>query len=295
MFKNNHPAVIKIFLPSGDPTAIRIAEISSIILCAIEVPRLQLNNFFDLPESRKAALYCLLGEDENGKQQVYIGQTSRLKKRLKSHNEQKDFWNKAIIFVSSTNKMTKAHMLYLESVIIEKVIQANRYKIENNKSGLKQHMPRELQAECDVCFDEIEVLSETLGFPLFKPINSSSGALKNNDQESLLFYCKRNGSNGKGVYNNEGFIVLQGSIVSSKPSNTFSKSYYAKRREKLMIDNIIVERDKKLIFSEDYLFDSVSAASAVLIGTSSNGWEVWKDSEDRTLDLIVRQGASSVT
>ena len=82
------PKTIQIFLPSGEPTGIRVAEITTRIIRVIEVPRLLLGDFFSMPEAAGGAVYFLFGENEDsGKPSVYIGQTGDLKKRLKKHKE----------------------------------------------------------------------------------------------------------------------------------------------------------------------------------------------------------------
>lgn len=45
------PRTIQIFLPTGDPAGIRIAEITTSIMRLIEVPRSDLSAFLKLPEA----------------------------------------------------------------------------------------------------------------------------------------------------------------------------------------------------------------------------------------------------
>ena len=60
------PKTIQIFLPSGDPRGIRIAEITTRIVQVIEVPRSLLQEFIKMPESGQVALYVLIGDEGNG-------------------------------------------------------------------------------------------------------------------------------------------------------------------------------------------------------------------------------------
>ena len=53
------PRTIQIFLPTGDPSGIRIAEITTSIIRVIEVPRNQLVDFLEMPESGQVGLYFL--------------------------------------------------------------------------------------------------------------------------------------------------------------------------------------------------------------------------------------------
>lgn len=87
------PKTIQIFLPLGDPRGIRIAEITTRIVQLIEVPRPQLDVFLAMSEREQVAVYFLFGHSDDGAEpKVYIGQTGDLRKRLASHNKDKDFW-----------------------------------------------------------------------------------------------------------------------------------------------------------------------------------------------------------
>ena len=94
------PQTIQIFLPLGDPRGIRIAEITTRIVQLIEVPRPQLDVFLAMPESEPVAVYFLFGHSDDGAEpKVYIGQTGDLRKRLASHNKDKDFWQRALVLI----------------------------------------------------------------------------------------------------------------------------------------------------------------------------------------------------
>jgi len=74
------PQTIQIFLPGGDPRGIRVAEITTRIVQAIEVPRSLLDNFIKMSESDQVAVYFLFGQSEDGTtNKVYIGQSGDLR------------------------------------------------------------------------------------------------------------------------------------------------------------------------------------------------------------------------
>ena len=45
---------------------------------------------------------------------AYIGQSGN----VVQHNQDKDFWNRAMVVISHTNRMTQAHELFLERFAI---------------------------------------------------------------------------------------------------------------------------------------------------------------------------------
>jgi predicted GIY-YIG superfamily endonuclease len=123
---------IQIYLPNGDPSGIRVAELTTSVLRVVEIPRHQLNMFLKMPESSQVGLYLLFSEnEENSGKMLYIGQSGDLKIRLTNHHQKKDFWNKVLVVLSLTNNMTQTHALYLEWLAIERAQQAGRYQVLN--------------------------------------------------------------------------------------------------------------------------------------------------------------------
>lgn len=104
-----------------------------------------------------------------------------------------------------------------------------------------------------------------------------------NEETNLEFYIKnRNGVNARALYLKNGMMrVLAGSEFVSKQQNPFMSSDVENVVE-IISDNIC-----RLI--EDFDFTTPSRASKVMTGTSTNGWVVWKTSEGKTLDEIVRK------
>ena len=203
------PKTIQIFLPGGDPQGIRIAEITTRIVQVIEVPRSLLSEFLKMSESDQVALYFLFSEEEDGSERkVYIGQTGDLRKRLVKHHKEKEFWESALVLVSRTDSLTQTHALFLEWHSIQEAKKAARYSTENGNDGSKPHTPAPLAADCLEIFETGHTLLATLGYPIFDSIAKSAASAKPDE----FFYCKASGANGRGMYTEEGFVVLKDSI-----------------------------------------------------------------------------------
>jgi len=274
---NNSAKTIQIFLPTGEPTGIRIAEITTSVLRVIEVPRTKLDDFFAMDESSQVGIYFLFGDDDK----LYIGQSGDLKSRLTQHNKTKEFWNKAVVVLSLTNNFTQTHALYLEWLSINQAKHAGRYFLENANHGSKPHAPAPLEADCSVFFEQMKVVMGTLGYPLFKSLVTK----KANSEE--LFYCKRNGVNGTGLYTDEGFVVLKGSIGRADVPELY-KDKLPKLRSELLTSGEAVIEDNQLVLKKDVLFKSPSGASDFLVCMSTNGWVEWKDKNGTTLSDLKR-------
>lgn len=51
--------------------------------------------------------------------------------RLQSHIVNKDFWNEVVFFTSKDENLTKSHVKYLESRLVQFAKSANRYSVLN--------------------------------------------------------------------------------------------------------------------------------------------------------------------
>ena len=290
------PQTIQIFLPSGDPRGMRIAEITTRIVRVIEVPRSRLNDFIKLPESQQVGVYFLVGDiSEIGLPRVYIGQSGNIGNRLVQHNKNKDFWNRALVVISLTNNMTQTHALFLEWFAIAEATKAERYGLENGNTGARPHTPLPLEADCHEIFETASILLSTLGQPIFESLSNVVKVQGESPDESqeLLFYCKSSDAEGVGEYTNEGFVIHKDSKGRMQTSDSFDGSSNAKLRNLLQAEGVLVPEGKHLKFSRDYLFPSPSTASSVLLGRSSNGWVEWKSTNNKTLDELKRQTSSS--
>lgn len=280
------PKTIQIFLPGGDPRGIRVAEITTRIVQVIEVPRSLLQDFLKMPESEQVALYFLFGESEDGaEQKVYIGQTGDLRARLTKHNKEKEFWERALVLISRTNSLTQTHALFLEWYCLQATRKAGRYADENGNGGSKPHTPAPLEADCLEIFDTGHTLLATLGYPLFDPVAKSPAESRTDD----IFYCKASGANGRGMYTQEGFVVLKGSVGRKENVPSIIGTAGERLRNRLLESGVMRPEGDTVVFERDHLFRSPSMAALALMGRSSNGWVDWKTKDGRTLDAVKRQ------
>lgn len=282
------PKTIQIFLPGGDPRGIRVAEITTRIVQVIEVPRSLLQDFLKMPESDQVAVYFLFGESDDGAQRkVYIGQTGDLRARLTTHNKEKDFWERALVLISRTNSLTQTHALFLEWYCLQATRKAGRYTDENGNSGSKPHTPAPLEADCLEIFETGHALLATLGYPLFDPVAKPAAATAADE----IFYCTASGANGRGLYTEEGFVVLKGSTGRLKNVPSIIGTAGERLRQRLLDSGVMRAEGDGVIFEKDELFRSPSMAALALMGRTCNGWVDWKAKDGRTLDEVKRQVA----
>jgi hypothetical protein len=290
----SRPQTIQIFLPSGDPRGMRVAEITTRIVRVIEVPRSQLADFLKMPEAQQVGVYFLMGElSEAGLPRTYIGQSGSVGKRLEQHHQNKDFWNRAFVLISLTNSLTQTHGLFLEWLAIAEATKAGRYGLENGNTGSQPYTPAPLQADCHEIHETAATLLATLGQPIFEPLTSAPTAKGIVE----LFYCKGSGADGVGEYTTEGFVVHKGSKGRAEIVPSIQGTSHERMRSQLITEGVLTENagsaGSMLVFTRDHLFSSPSTAAMAVMGRSANGWVEWKTASGKTLDEVKRQGVIS--
>lgn len=265
------------YLIDGDPQGIQYAFISNKICQMFVIPRSNLAYLNEQEKLHKPAFYILIGEDELTKPQAYIGETENFRERVKDHDNKKLFWQKALIFVSKDADLTKADVQYLEHKAIVSAKKANTFVLSDNKQVPKApNLPEYRLDTIDEFFEDVKFLASFIGcniFNLAKP------------KVEHLFYTKGRGCDATGFYNSDGFTVLKGSVIVPKIVPSFK---WKEKREK-MLREYTMFKGAKLIMTSDKTFSSPSTAADFCIGSSNNGWLVWKDKDGNTLDSVYRK------
>lgn len=265
------------YLIDGDPKGTQYAFISNKICQMFVVPRSNLSYLNTQEKLQKPAFYILLGEDETTKPQAYIGETENFRERVKDHDSKKTFWQKALIFVSKDADMTKVDVQYLEHKAIVEAKKANSFVLNDNKQTPKApNLPEHQQDSMDEFFNDVKFLASFIGCNIFE--------IKQPKAEHL-FYTKGRGCNAIGFYNSDGFTVLKGSIIAKTTVPSFK---WKDKRNKMQKEYASIE-DGALIMTSDKTFSSPSTAADFCIGSSNNGWLVWKDKNGITLDAVYRK------
>lgn len=299
---------IQIYLPKGNPRGLRLAEMTTRTVRLIEIPRIHISDFFEMPESNQVGLYFLIGETEStDKPLLYVGQTGDLKRRLSQHDD-KDFWTRAFVMLSTNNTMTQTHALYMEHKAIATAIDVGRYDVKNGNSGNKPHTPDPLKADCEELFYTLDVLLSTLGQPIFESLsNKENSNFKNQfstdvgipsssnvetvttDLKPLLFYCKTIDADAQGYYDDDGFVVLEGSLFRKKQISSLGK-WSARKQEEMVTEGLLINYDHKSYkLAKNHLFKTPSGAGQMVTGRNANGWLIWKNEAGETLDKIYRR------
>lgn len=276
--KMNFGKTIKIFLIDGDPNGRMICELSNWSGKAYKIPRINIKDCVDRSDLKSTGVYLLFGKDDNGKDQVYIGEAESILKRLNQQLTLKDFWNEAIIFISKDENLNKAHIKYLENRLHEIAKSVNRYKVENSVIPTQSSISESDRAEMEEFIEYIKMLVNALGHKVFDEKREFKPKLKH----STFAIKAARGADGQGGPTSDGFVVFKGSKASATIVNSLTSNFIA-FRQKLIDEGILINKEEYYEFSDDYIFSSPSTAAIIVMGRSANGLTEWKQKDGKTL------------
>lgn len=279
----SQPRTVQIFLPDGNARSIRIAEVTSRTVQAVQIPRSKLRSAEHREEMQRVGVYFLFGEtdDEAGKPVAYVGEAENCFQRLVNHHRSKDFWRTAVAVTSKTMSFTKAHARYLEYDCLRRARDADRFRLKNNQTPAEPHIPEPMLAELRDNFGTIQTLLSMLGFPILDSLTT--------EKPRHILHCTGRGGEAKGEYTEDGLVVFKGSVTSDNVAPS-ARDTVGKRRKRLVEDGVLEPTgDGSLVFTEDHAFNSPSGAAVIVQGMHVNGWKDWVDDQGRTLDELERQ------
>jgi hypothetical protein len=280
----NAKQTVKIFLAEGNPTGLRVLELFNWNGRGVIIPRDRVEVSLGRDDLSTQGVYLLIGESEDGGGMIYIGESENLKDRVRSHNKTKDFWDTAICFFSKDGNLNKAHVKYLEELLIAESVEAGRMQIENGNQPSRTRLSESDEAEILIFAENIKLILSTVGYTfLKKPAEYESKAKE-------LFVCKGPGAEARGFYSSEGVVVLEGSIARKDISES-AKERHLKLRPALLADGSLKDHNESsYVFTKDVVFSSPSNAAQNVLARNANGWTEWKrESDGKTLDEVYRQ------
>jgi hypothetical protein len=276
------PQTIQIFLPDGSPTSIREAEITNRLVKAILFPRNRIQEVAKREMVHFTGVYFLFGSTEDvAKPIVYIGEGEDCFARIQSHNRKKDFWTHCVIITTKTDEYTKTDGKYLEHYCLAKAKEIGRYATDNDTGSKKPSISESREYDLLDNFDTAKILLATLGYPIFEEKRKA----KSNKE---LFYCKGKEASAVGELTDDGFLVYKDGKANIETTKGMNK-WIGVLRKRLIEEDILKNENNTYIFQQDYIFNSPSAAAAVVLGRSANGWTSWKDKNGKTLDDLKRK------
>ncbi|MCC7000922.1 MAG: GIY-YIG nuclease family protein [Gemmatimonadaceae bacterium] len=279
---------IRIFMPDGSPTGLRMAEVGMSTVKAVACSRTSLDQLDKRAEARRTGVYILVGLDPNiaGRTAIYVGEGDVVFDRIVSHDkdETKDFFERIILFVSKDENLTKAHVRWLEARLIQMAHAANRATVMNANGPTGGNLPEADAAEMSEFLVQAVLLAATLGLNAFEAASAAAvGSAP--DAPSYEVQLKGEGYNATAVLAEGEVIVRKGSVARTYEAPSLNANSVALRAE-LKASGVLEVTPGGLLFKQDYAFGSPSGAAQVVYGASVNGWDAWKFASGKTLQSV---------
>jgi hypothetical protein len=258
---------------------------------AIYSPRAAVNKIMNRSEFDNPGIYCLKGDptDDAFDEKIYIGEAENIKTRLKQHlsDPNKDF-KELIFFVSKDELLTKTQIRYLESRLVQLALEAKTAQIDNGNSPSLPTLHEADISDMEYFLEQIKLILPVMGFKFL--ISSTVSSQKSNESTDgsevhETYYIKTRTFKATMTETDQGYIVAKGSEAKKSLSNSCTETYRNMRR-KLVETKIMVEVGDKLIFAEDAVFNSPSAASNMILGRNSNGFTEWVNKSGKTFKEV---------
>lgn len=282
---------LTVYMIDGTAYGPRLAEIGNWVGKAIYCPRATVNKIITRPEFNNPGIYCLKGDptDEAFDERIYIGEAENIKSRLKQHlsDSTKDF-KELIFFISKDELLTKTQIRYLESRLVQLAIDAKTAQIDNgNSPGIPTLHEADI-SDMEYFLEQMKLILPVMGFKFLisSTVTDNKEELRSQKLEVHQTYTiKTRSFEARMKETDQGFIVTKGSVAKKKLSPSCTETY-RNMRKRLLETNVLIEYEDKLIFAEDTVFNSPSAASNMILGRNSNGLTEWVNEQGETFKQV---------
>lgn len=165
----NDPFTIRIFVPDGDPEGVRLIDRMNWTGLGIVVPREQWLSTKQRAEFSRTGVYILTGQIEgNELPTIYVGEAREIRTRIDNHFQNKDFWDRAIVFTASNNSLNTAHAKWLEYALVERATQAKRSLLDNATAPQEPSLSEAERADTSAFLREVLQILPLVGLKAFE-------------------------------------------------------------------------------------------------------------------------------
>lgn len=279
-----------LFLMDGEVTGRIKCTLSNWTGLAFKIPRPYLEKCKDIQDLKQSGVYFLFGKNDDGDDEVYIGQAGIRKNgegvlfRVSEHLKDEIYFSDAVMLTTQNNSFGPTEISYLENKFTNMAIETERYKVRNGNDPNPGNVTEEKESELEDFIEYSKMVLGVLGYKIFVSIVKKELKIENkiDDEEILYLNAKTKKSEkiikAKCKRTSEGFVVLKGSMIEIIDSKRLPKSI-KELRDKCKTNNEII--NGKL--TKNYLFNSPSYAAMFVLGISRNGKTEWKTEDGTTL------------
>jgi hypothetical protein len=136
----------------------------------VAFPRTKWSEVRQRPELQSTGIYILRGykDDDPDLPTLYIGQADSVRMRIENHVQDKDFWDWAIVFVSASGVLNRAHITWLEYALIKRAHEAKQCHLDNNNSPQEPALTEAEKADTQGFLKEVLQILPLVGLRAFE-------------------------------------------------------------------------------------------------------------------------------
>lgn len=284
----NQGRSIRLFLVDGTSSGLLTAEIMNWTGHVLTGPRSKLSELVQRPECGRTGVYFLVGpaSEQDVRPMVYIGETDDVATRLKQHNKLeekggKDFWEKVCLVTSKDENLTKSHVKYIESHLIQIATHLGRCNLVNGTNHSYSSLPESDRSDMSFFIEQVRIVLPAIGLDFLRErpsLISLSTQSKDDELKTsprFITEVKKLSIKATGQEVEGEFVVLASSLACREWHG--SEHSYQYLHQQLCKSGVLIPIDENLCrFSTDYAFSSPSAAAAVVAGRTANGRKEWR-------------------
>ena len=166
------PFTIRIFVPDGDPEGVRIIDRMNWTGRGIVFPREKWAETKNRVEFSRPGVYILVGYKGEGEKDelptVYVGESDVTRDRIEAHFQNKDFWDRAIVFTATNHGLNKAHVKWLEYALVKRAKAVSRCILDNANEPQEQGLSEAEIADTKGFLKEILQILPLVGLRAFE-------------------------------------------------------------------------------------------------------------------------------
>lgn len=274
---------LELFFIDGRPDGMLTAEMFNWTGHVLRIPRTQIKQGLDRPESKHTGVYVLLGQND-GVPTAYIGEAKNMRARIAQHVSGKDWWDEVILVSTTGDKLHKAHVKYLESRLVEIARSVGKMTLENSSTPPRSSLTEAALANMESFLDTLNMVFPAIRVDMFLERSrppKHQATENNNSSKIFVLTSKKIGISAFAELLDGQWIVKAGSKAQSSwiDTNQGSVSYQSLHAE--LVSNGTLEVFGELAtFTKDFAFSAPSAAAAVLFGRAANGRTSWVTKEE---------------
>jgi hypothetical protein len=269
---------LELFFIDGRPDGMLTAEVFNWTGHVLRIPRTQIKQGLDRPESKHTGVYVLLGQID-GEATAYIGEAENMRVRIAQHVSGKDWWDEAILVSTTGDMLHKAHVKYLESRLVEIARSVGKMTLENSSTPPRSSLTEAALANMESFLDTLNMVFPAIRVDMFlersRPAKRQTPTVENPSQTFVLS-SKKTGVSALAELQDGQWIVQAGSKarsswVGTNPGNVSYRGLHAE----LVSNGTLQIVNELATFTKDFAFSAPSAAAAVLFGRAANGRTSW--------------------